>query len=63
MTEPIYRWVAVIPARTLRVLAALAERQKRPKLVWVLNHLMHLVAGEIGDNRRPNVVGRPNVTP
>ena len=30
MTEPTYRWVAVLPARAL---AALAERQERPQFV------------------------------
>jgi hypothetical protein len=33
MTEPTYRWVAVLPARTLRALAGLAERQERPQFV------------------------------
>ena len=33
MTETTYRWVAVLPARTLRALAALAERQERPQFV------------------------------
>ena len=33
MTDPAYRWVAALPARTLRELAALAERQKRPEFI------------------------------
>jgi hypothetical protein len=33
VTDPTYRWVAVLPARILRELAALAERQERPPFV------------------------------
>jgi len=33
VTDPAYRWVAGLPARTLRELAALAERQERPAFI------------------------------
>jgi hypothetical protein len=33
VTDPAYRWVAGLPARTLRELAALAERQERPEFI------------------------------
>jgi len=33
VTDPAYRWVAGLPARTLRELAALAELRERPEFI------------------------------